>query len=347
MAPPRTHDGLFRFVFGEPEQMAELLQSQLPAPLTAAIDWPTLRRIEGSFVDAALQDRLSDLLFEVQVHGAPLLLHVVVDHKSRADWATALQLARYTLRIHDRWLAEHPNARSLPPVLPFVVHHGDRPWQAARSVDELVDLAAFPPAAADLLRPLQLRLPFVLFDLAAMDDAAIEALRLSVVTGLTLRFLQVLRGLDPAAALAQVVRWGPLLVGLARHVRGKDVLVALFSWYSARVGGSPQDLRIIMGKIQEHDEEFPAYSLLDALHDEGRELGMKAGLQQGLQKGLQQGLQQGELAGTRHLLETMLRARFGADLAPFADRLAAADVATLQTYGERLLRAERIEQVFA
>jgi hypothetical protein len=334
MAPPRTHDGLFRFVFGEPEQMADLLQSQLPAPLTAAIDWPTLRRIEGSFVDAALQDRLSDLLFEVQVHGAPLLLHVVVDHKSRADWATALQLARYTLRIHDRWLAEHPNARSLPPVLPFVVHHGDRPWQAARSVDELVDLAAFPPAAADFLRPLQLRLPFVLFDLAAMDDAAIEALRLSVVTGLTLRFLQVLRGLDPAAALAQVVRWGPLLVGLARHVRGKDVLVALFSWYSARVGGSPQDLRIIMGKIQEHDEEFPAYSLLDALHDEGRELGMKAGLQQG------------ELAGTRHLLETMLRARFGVDLAPFADRLATADVATLQTYGERLLRAERIEQVF-
>ena len=144
----------------------------------------------------------------MQVHGAPLLLHVVVDHTSRADWATALQLARYTLRIHDRWLAEHPNARRLPPVLPFVVHHGDRPWQAARSVDELVDLAALPPAAADLLRPLQLRLPFVLFDLAALDDAAIAALRLSVVTGLMLRFLQVLRGLGPAAALAQVVRWG-------------------------------------------------------------------------------------------------------------------------------------------
>ena len=47
MAPPRTHDGLFRFVFGEPEQMAELLQSQLPPALTAAIDWPTLRRIDG------------------------------------------------------------------------------------------------------------------------------------------------------------------------------------------------------------------------------------------------------------------------------------------------------------
>jgi hypothetical protein len=144
----------------------------------------------------------------------------------------------------------------------------------------------------------------------------------------------------------QIEHWIPRLVQLAAHPRGKDVLVALFSWYSARVGGSPQDLRIIMGKIQEHDEEFPAYSLLDALHDEGRALGLQAGRQQGLQQGLEQGLHQGEHLGMRHLLEAQLRARFGVDLAPFAAQLGSADLATLQTYGERLLRAERIEQVF-
>jgi len=190
----------------------------------------------------------------------------------------------------------------------------------------------------------------VLFDLAAMDAAAIEALRLSAVTGLTLGFLHSLRGRTPADALVQIEHWIPRLVQLAAHPRGKDVLVALFSWYSARVGGDPQDLRIIMGKIQEHDEEFPAYSLLDALHDEGRALGLQAGrqqgLKQGLEQGLEQGLHQGEHLGMRHLLEAQLRARFGVDLAPFAERLATADVATLQTYGERLLRAERIEQVF-
>ncbi|MFO0277537.1 MAG: Rpn family recombination-promoting nuclease/putative transposase [Planctomycetota bacterium] len=111
----RTHDALFRFVFEQPEQMAELLQSQLPPALVAAIDWATLRRLDGTFVDKALQGRVTDLLFEAQLHGAPLLLHVVVDHKSRADWATALQMARYTLRIHDRWLADHPDARRVPP----------------------------------------------------------------------------------------------------------------------------------------------------------------------------------------------------------------------------------------
>ncbi|MFN6195406.1 MAG: Rpn family recombination-promoting nuclease/putative transposase [Planctomycetota bacterium] len=331
----RTHDALFRFVFEQPEQMAELLQSQLPPALVAAIDCATLRRLDGTFVDKALQGRVTDLLFEAQLHGAPLLLHVVVDHKSRADWATALQMARYTLRIHDRWLADHPDARRLPPVLPFVVHHGDRPWQAARSVDELVDLDSVPADVANVLRPLQLRLPFVLLDLATLDEAAIDGFRLSVVSSLALRLLQFVRRLDPAAALAQMRRWAPLLKQLLAHLRGKDVVHALLWWYSARVGGSPEGLRIIMTKLQEDDEEFPAYSLLDFLLDEGREQGMK------------KGIQQGEHLGMRQLLESLLRTRFGVDPAPYADRLAAADLATMQSWGERLLRAPTIEQVFA
>ena len=81
--------------------------------------------------------------------------------------------------------------------------------------------------------------------------------------------------------------------------------------------------------------EAPAYSVLDQLLDEGRA------------EGLQQGMRQGEQLGMRHLLEAQLHARFGAVAATFTDRLAAADLPTLQSLGERLLRAERIDDVFA
>jgi hypothetical protein len=98
-----------------------------------------------------------------------------------------------------------------------------------------------------------------------------------------------------------------------------------------------------MIKIYTDDDELPPYSLLDFLLDEGREQGRKEALQQGIQ----QGVQQGEHLGMRQLLVSQLRTRFGVDLAPYADRLAAADLATLQSWGERLLRAPTIEQVFA
>lgn len=46
--PIRSHDSLFRFVFGDPAQMAELLQRLLPAALVAAIDWAGLARIAAA-----------------------------------------------------------------------------------------------------------------------------------------------------------------------------------------------------------------------------------------------------------------------------------------------------------
>lgn len=335
MALVRSHDGLFRFVFGEPEQMAELLRSQLPSAMAAAIRWSTLRRIEGSFVDEALRGRITDLLFEVDLHGAPLLLHTVVDHKSGDDWGTALQMARYGVRIHDRWLADHPGARSLPPILAFVVHHGDRPWRAARSADDLVDLSGCADEVASFLLPLQLRMPFLLLNLAAMDEAAVDGLRLSIVSSLTLRFLQFLRRLQPEAAVEHIVRWQRLVVRLLEHRRGKDVLTALFSWFLAGAPDSHRTLRTVMARIDE--ENVPMRSALDLVLDMGHERGMQKGLQQGLQQGLE---------ALRQMLAEQLRTRFSELTAAHAARLAAADLATLQAWGERLLRVDRIGQVF-
>jgi hypothetical protein len=117
----RSHDALFRFVFGEPEQMAELLRIQLPAAVTAAIDWPSLCRIEGTFGDKALQARHSDLLFTASVAGGEVLLDVLCEHKSAPEPLVPLQLARYVVRIHDRWVADHPGTCRLPVVLPFLL----------------------------------------------------------------------------------------------------------------------------------------------------------------------------------------------------------------------------------
>ncbi len=84
-----------------------------------------------------------------------------------------------------------------------------------------------------------------------------------------------------------------------------------------------------MSKIytDDDDDEAPAYSVLDQLLDEGRA--------------------EGEQLGMRHLLESLLRSRFGAAADAFTDRLTTADLATLQRWGERLLRAARIDDVFA
>ncbi|MCA8976644.1 MAG: Rpn family recombination-promoting nuclease/putative transposase [Planctomycetes bacterium] len=48
----QPHDALFRAAFSAPERAADLLRCILPADLAAAVDWSTLRPVDGTFVDA-------------------------------------------------------------------------------------------------------------------------------------------------------------------------------------------------------------------------------------------------------------------------------------------------------
>ncbi len=63
------HDALFKAVFGDPEHAASALRAALPAALAGAIDWMTLARVAGSFVDGELREQHTDLLFTARWAG--------------------------------------------------------------------------------------------------------------------------------------------------------------------------------------------------------------------------------------------------------------------------------------
>lgn len=346
MEPIRSHDALFRFVFGEPEQMAELLGGCLPPALVAAIRWPTLHRLPDTFVDRVLTARRGDLFFAVELavepsgegepagdggaaHERTLLLQVLTEHKAQVDRFAALQLAGYAVRLLEAWLEQWPEARTLPALLTFVLHHGDRPWNAPTSVHELVDARGWSPELVAVLAPRQLRLPFVLLDLATFDERRIDAMWTSAVMRLVARFLQFLPGIGLSAMLDELERWRALLVQVLRHPRGRDLSAALLSWY---LGRDPEDttaMRDAMNKIE--NEEVPMRTMLDAVLDMGEERGRK----------------KSEARGAQELLRGLLQARFG-PLSPEADaRLAAADAAKLQRWSLRILTAASAAEVLA
>ena len=74
---------------------------------------------------------------------------------------------------------------------------------------------------------------------------------------------------------------------------------------------------------------------------------LQQGLQQGLQKGLQQGLQKGVLQGEALALQRMLTRRFGPLPGWVQQRLQHAAPDELETWLDRVLDAQRLEDVFA
>ncbi|MEJ7729940.1 MAG: Rpn family recombination-promoting nuclease/putative transposase [Polyangiaceae bacterium] len=80
--------------------------------------WSTLAQEPGTYVDAALSQRHSDLLFSIRgLGGEPLLLYLLVEHQSEADAWMPLRLHGYVDRIWQRWRAADPSATRLPRVV--------------------------------------------------------------------------------------------------------------------------------------------------------------------------------------------------------------------------------------
>lgn len=60
------HDALFKNTFSDPRHAEGALRSVLPEGLARRFAWATLERVPGTFVDAQLKDRHTDLLFRVE-----------------------------------------------------------------------------------------------------------------------------------------------------------------------------------------------------------------------------------------------------------------------------------------
>jgi len=80
----RPHDALFKSAFEDPANAAALLRGLLPAAIRDVIAWDTLAPEPGSFVDPALADRHSDLLFSATLHTAdPAVTFFLLEHMFR------------------------------------------------------------------------------------------------------------------------------------------------------------------------------------------------------------------------------------------------------------------------
>ena len=108
MSPHNPHDLLFKGIFSQPETAADHFAAVLPQELVAAIDLGALRLEPGSFVDAALHERHTDLLFSApwrepdEEQPASLMLYLLFEHQSSNDPLMPYRMLRYMVRIWEQ-----------------------------------------------------------------------------------------------------------------------------------------------------------------------------------------------------------------------------------------------------
>ncbi|MDX2110545.1 MAG: Rpn family recombination-promoting nuclease/putative transposase [Verrucomicrobiota bacterium] len=136
----QPHDKLFKTCFTDLESAISFFKNHLDKRIVEAVDWTSLRRLEGNFIDEHLKATEMDLLYMVTIAGRTKYLYILFEHQSTQDPRVAFRLLKYMVRIWDHFIAENPPPAKLPPILPFVLAQNNKPWTISRQFIDLVDL---------------------------------------------------------------------------------------------------------------------------------------------------------------------------------------------------------------
>jgi len=204
--------------------------------------------------------------------------------------------------------------------VPFVFYHGLDEWKIP---DEFLSLAD----AEQGWKPYLLNFRFPVLDLGRIPDRALSA---------DYRLQARLLAMKYATRKAQQMAIQGLLIEALR--RASEDLRPIIHYLIQVYCYDEQTLRHIIREVRPEEE---AAMMSQCAQD----IRQKA-LQEGIQQGVQQGIRKGRLEGEARLLLRVLPRRFGPLPTEISERVHRADPKTIETWTDRVLDAESLEDVF-
>jgi predicted transposase/invertase (TIGR01784 family) len=310
---PTPHDALFRSTFSHPARAGELLRTFLDPDLCSRIDWTGLVLQSGSFVDEQLRAQHTDLLFTARLDDRELRIYLLLEHQSAPDRWISLWLLRYMVSIWVAHVDAHPRTRRLPPILPAVIHHGEKTWTIDPAFSALFDI---PDGFTNFIPQFQ----YALADLATIDADTLRTRAGSAAVRMALLALKETRAAEDLKRL--LLGWAAVLNELERHPEGPHVIDHVFRYLYA-VRDNEEFTRIDistlgLGKASEAIMTRETYLI---------------------NKGIEQGEQR--------IILNLLRGKFELLPTTVVHRIESADSDTLQRWAMRLLAARTLDEVFA
>jgi hypothetical protein len=206
-----------------------------------------------------------------------------VEHQSKDERFIVFRQLGDCVRIWERWQRDDPGATHLPPIVPVVVHNGDRPWRSPTRLDALFDLPEVPRTV--LTQPILPSFEIVLADLAGPVFTR-EAIRAAGAESVTATLVEILQAATRPEAEALFDDWVARLEPLRDEPVGGSTIAAAL-WFLLNVSAVP-DPRIVA-----------ASAVLPEPVKSSFMTGAEQLIQRSLERGRQEGRQAGRQAGRR------------------------------------------------
>ena len=324
------HANSYLLLFSHPYLVESLLRDFVPGDWVRDLDFSTLEKVGASYGTDDLRSRHDDLVWRVRGRTGRgwIYIYLLLEFQRKDEHFMAVRIMTYVGLLYQDLIRQLglESGDLLPRVFPIVLYTGHARWKAPTNILALVPEG---PSGLDPFRP---RLQYLLLDEGALLDRALGAQR-NPVAGL---FRLEHAGPDEALAAARSLRES---LAEPQH---RDLRRAFVVWY---MGVLRRRLKGV--ELPELRELKEVETMIADQAPTWTEIWESRGLQRGLERGLERGREQGRREGESTMLLRLLERRFGAPDSRVRQRVQAADADRLLEWGERILTAERVEDVFA
>ena len=317
----QPHDSGYKLLFSHPAMVADLLNGFVKEDWVMELDFATLEKQSGSYVSDDLRPRADDVVWRVRWRDRWLYVYLLLEFQSDVDLFMAVRLLVYVGLLYQDLIRAKQLTEDgrLPPVLPLVLYNGRPRWTASTDLSHLI---VPPPTGLERYQPC---LHYLLLEESRFGEADLAPLQNLAAALFRLENSRGPEELQPV--VERLIDWlqAPEQASLRRAfaVWLRDVLLP------ARLPGVRIEAVLELNEVR----NMLAERVMEWTEEWKR---------QGLEEGRQEGRQEGESL----LLQRLLTLKFGALDEPARARLAAADSETLLVWGDRVLTAASLAEVF-
>ena len=331
------HDHSYKRLFSHAEMVTQLLQTFVDEDWVTQLDFSSLQKVDSSFITKEFREREDDVIWRVKFQDKWLYLYILLEFQSSVDPLMAVRMMGYIALLYQDLANQKLLSKNnkLPPVLPMVLYNGDQRWKAATQVKDLLD--------QDIPHSLLRYNPdvhYLLLDEGAIvdNDQIPKSIQNLVVALFKLEHVKDLQEWHRVYS-----EFTGQLLSSDQHELKKDFASWLYKSFirKERLGLNPRE-----NPISDINDFYEVHTVLANRIDEWERQITDKAMQVGRSEGIEQGIEQGVVQGEQKLISRQLTKKFGSLPVWVNDKLLSASPEQLDIYGDRLLDAETLEQVF-
>ena len=266
----KSHDRLIRETLEDHDRTVEFLKQALPPKITELLQWESLTREEGTFIDEKLKEFQTDILFSIKTrYSSTINIYILFEHKSHPDKNILNQLLRYLALIYSK--------NTGAPVIPLVFYHGREMWNIPVNFTQALGL---PIELRELLREYLPDFSYVLYNLKDQDiNQMIASLSLKAI-------LYIMKNIWDMINESEIEQLFVTFRDLFQDNSGIKIIEKLLIYLYSNSEIEPETVKSVISRVISPDEGDIAMTTAERLMQQGMQQGMEQGMKQGMKQGI-------------------------------------------------------------